>query len=103
MRFGRIRQPAILWTVFFRRQYETYAELGLMTHGISQQSTMNHSPDYDHLIKRGYRYYIDQCKKNLEELSVNDVADFEKENCLGIHDNRYGSSYRILTQVCGFS
>ena len=23
-------------------------------------------------------YYIDQCKKNLEELSVNDVADFEK-------------------------
>lgn len=53
-------------------------ELGLMTHGISQQSTMNHSPDYDHLIKRGYRYYIDQCKKNLEELSVNDVADFEK-------------------------
>lgn len=53
-------------------------ELGLMTHGISQQSTMNHSPDYDNLIKRGYRYYIDQCKKNLEELSVNDVADFEK-------------------------
>lgn len=53
-------------------------ELGLMTHGISQQSTMNHSPDYDNLIKRGYRYYIDQCKKNLEELRVNDVADFEK-------------------------
>ncbi len=53
-------------------------ELGLMTHGISQQSTMNHSPDYDNLIKRGYRYYINQCKENLKNLNINDVADFEK-------------------------
>ena len=53
-------------------------KIGLMTHGISGQSTMNHSPDYDNLIKRGYRWYINQCKKKLEELKVNDVADFEK-------------------------
>lgn len=42
-------------------------KIGLMTHGISGQSTMNHSPDYDNLIKRGYRWYINQCKKKLEE------------------------------------
>lgn len=53
-------------------------DLGLMTHGISQQSTMNHSPDYDNLIKRGYRYYINECKKNLAELNIKDVSDFEK-------------------------
>ena len=51
---------------------------GIMTHGISNQSTMNHSPDYEHFIKRGYRWYIDQCKKNLEEFKIKDVYDMEQ-------------------------
>ncbi len=51
---------------------------GIMTHGISQQSTMNHSPDYEHFIKRGYRYYIDQCKEKLAEHKIKDVYDMEQ-------------------------
>ena len=34
----------------------------VFTHGVSNQSTMNHTPDYDNMVKRGYRWYIDQCK-----------------------------------------
>lgn len=51
---------------------------GLFTHGVSNQSTMNHSPDYDNLVKRGYRYYIDECKKRLAEHEVHDVYDMEQ-------------------------
>lgn len=52
---------------------------GIFTQGISDQSTMNHSPDYDELVKRGYRYYIDQCKEKLENHVVNDVYDMEQK------------------------
>ena len=52
---------------------------GLMTHGISNLSTMNHSPDYDNFVKRGYRYYIDDCKKKLEDHKINDIYDMEQE------------------------
>ena len=52
---------------------------GIFTHGISNQSTMNHSPDYDNLVKRGYRYYIDECKKKLDSHEVNDVYDMEQQ------------------------
>lgn len=51
---------------------------GMFTHGVSNQSTMNHSPDYDNLVKRGYRYYIDECKRKLEEFSIDDVYDMEQ-------------------------
>jgi len=54
-------------------------DVGIFTHGISNQSTMNHSPDYDNLIKRGYRYYIDECKEKLAEHQVNDVYDMEQQ------------------------
>ena len=50
----------------------------VFTHGVSNQSTMNHSPDYDNLIKLGYRHYIDECKKNIAEFQCNDVYDMEK-------------------------
>lgn len=53
-------------------------DVGIFTHGISNQSTMNHSPDYDNLIKRGYRYYIDECKEKLAKHVVNDVYDMEQ-------------------------
>lgn len=51
---------------------------GIFTHGVSNQSTMNHSPDYDQLIKRGYRYYIDECKNRLAEHEIHDVYDMEQ-------------------------
>lgn len=58
---------------------QSIIDAGVMTHGIANLSTMNHSPDYDNFIKRGYRYYIDECKRKLEEHRVNDVYDMEQE------------------------
>ena len=40
---------------------------------------MNHSPDYDNFIKRGYRYYIDECREKLAAHKINDVYDMEQE------------------------
>ncbi len=42
---------------------------GIFTRGIQQCSTMCHAPDYANLVKKGYRYYIDECKKQIESLS----------------------------------
>ncbi|MGI6211805.1 MAG: glycyl radical protein [Anaerovoracaceae bacterium] len=53
-------------------------DVGIFTHGVSNQSTMNHSPDYDNLVKRGYRYYIDECKEKLANFTVSDVYDTEQ-------------------------
>ena len=53
-------------------------DVGLFTHGVSNQSTMNNSPDYDNLVFRGYRYYIDECRKKLSEFVVKDVYDMEQ-------------------------
>lgn len=53
-------------------------DAGIFTHGISNQSTMNHSPDYENLIKRGYRYYIDACKEKLARHEIKDVYDMEQ-------------------------
>ena len=50
----------------------------IFSHGVSNQSTMNHSPDYDNLIKRGYRWYIDYCKERLANHVVHDVYDMEQ-------------------------
>lgn len=49
-------------------------KIGVMTKGISQISTMNHAPDYDVMVQKGYRYYIDQCK---EKLALIDNMDIE--------------------------
>ncbi len=48
---------------------------GIFTRGIQQCSTMCHAPDYANLVKRGYRYYIDECKKQIE--SLNDQMTIE--------------------------
>lgn len=50
----------------------------VFTHGVSNQSTMNHSPDYDNIVKYGYRHYIDECKKRLSEHVCKDVYDMEQ-------------------------
>ncbi len=48
---------------------------GIFTRGIQQCSTMCHAPDYANMVKRGYRYYIDECKKQIE--SLNDQMTIE--------------------------
>ena len=72
----------------------------VFTHGVSNQSTMNHSPDYDNLIKLGYRHYIDECKKNIAEFQCNDVYDMEKEGELGSHDYCHGGHHQFFTSLC---
>ena len=52
---------------------------GILTHGISNQSTMNHSPDYDNFVKRGYKYYINKCREKIRELEIQDVYDMEEK------------------------
>ena len=41
---------------------------GILTHGISNQSTMNHSPDYDNFVKFGKDIYF-VCDVNMELVS----------------------------------
>ena len=42
--------------------------IGIFTRGIQQCSTMCHAPDYQNLVKRGYRYYIDKCREQIASL-----------------------------------
>ncbi|MGN0658413.1 MAG: glycyl radical protein [Emergencia sp.] len=42
---------------------------GVFTRGIQQCSTMCHAPDYQNLVKRGYRYYIDRCREQIAGLN----------------------------------
>lgn len=54
-------------------------EVGVMTKGVAKQSTMCMNPDYKMLVKYGYRYYIDQCRRKLAELE-NEEMTIEKMN-----------------------
>lgn len=51
----------------------------VFTHGVSNQSTMNHTADYDNLIKYGYRHYIDMAKEKLASQDFKEVYDMEQE------------------------
>lgn len=46
---------------------------GVMTKGVSKQSTMAMNPDYAEMIKVGFRHYINQCKENLAKLSEEEM------------------------------
>lgn len=54
-------------------------EVGVMTKGVSKQSTMCMNPDYPEIVKVGYRYYINECKRNLEALEQEEMT-LEKMN-----------------------
>jgi len=54
-------------------------KIGVFTKGISQLSTMNLAPDYDEMVKKGYRYYIDQCKEKLASLDDMDIETMGKK------------------------
>lgn len=43
-------------------------KIGVFTRGIQQCSTMCHAPDYENLVKRGYRYYIEKCREQIASL-----------------------------------
>ena len=54
-------------------------EVGVMTKGVSKQSTMCMNPDYPEIVKVGYRYYINECKRNLKALEQEEMT-IEKMN-----------------------
>lgn len=54
-------------------------DVGVMTKGVSKQSTMCMNPDYPELVKVGYRYYIEQCKEKLKSLAKEEMT-LEKMN-----------------------
>ena len=54
-------------------------EVGVMTKGVSKQSTMCMNPDYPEMVKVGYRYYIEECREKLETLEREEMT-LEKMN-----------------------
>ena len=59
-------------------EIDTMVDIGVFTKGVSNKSTMNHAPFYDEMIKKGYRFYIDECKKNIDELGEMDIEKMEQ-------------------------
>lgn len=57
----------------------TMIDIGIFTKGVSNLSTMNHAPDYDEMVKKGYRYYINKCKENIAALDDMDIDNMEKK------------------------
>ena len=58
------------------------AEIGIMTRGVAQASTMCHAPDYANLVKRGYKYYIEECKRRIAE--IDDCLLYTSEHLVAI-------------------
>lgn len=56
---------------------KTMIDLGVFTKGVSNLSTMNHAPAYYDMVQRGYRHYIDECKKNIAALDDMDIDKME--------------------------
>lgn len=54
-------------------------EVGVMTKGVAKQSTMAMNPDYPEIVKRGYRFYVDECKQKLADLEKEEMT-IEKMN-----------------------
>lgn len=57
---------------------DTMVDIGIFTRGVSNKSTMNHAPCYDEMVTKGYRWYIDQCKANIEALGNMTIEKMEK-------------------------
>ncbi|MGI6211921.1 MAG: glycyl radical protein [Anaerovoracaceae bacterium] len=73
-----LRQIANIWkghtfgdytdSIMTEEEHEL-VDIGIFTRGIQQCSTMCHAPDYENLVKRGYRWYIDQCREKIAGLN----------------------------------
>ena len=57
----------------------TMIDLGIFTKGVSNLSTMNHAPDYDNMVKYGYRHYINKCKENIAAIDHMDIDGMERK------------------------
>lgn len=54
-------------------EVQKHVEVGLYTTGSMNCSTGSHAPDYNLLMKYGYRHYLELCRKKLEEIGDVDV------------------------------
>lgn len=57
----------------------TLIDIGVFTKGVAHLSTMNHAPDYEEMIVKGYRYYIAKCRKNIADMDDMDIDSMEKK------------------------
>ena len=55
-------------------------ELGIFTIGSREKDTGANAPDYYNLVKRGYRFYIDECRKQIASLDNVDVDALGRKN-----------------------
>lgn len=59
------------------KEIDEMVDIGIFTKGVSNKSTMCHAPFYDELIVKGYRYYINECKKRMAEMEDMTVESIE--------------------------
>ncbi|MGM0113512.1 glycyl radical protein [Enterococcus sp. DIV0187] len=57
----------------------TMIDMGIFTKGVSNLSTMNHAPDYDNMVKYGYRHYINECKEKIANIDSMDINKMESK------------------------
>ena len=55
-------------------------ELGIFTIGSREKDTGANAPDHYNLVKRGYRFYIDECRKQIASLDNVDVDALGRKN-----------------------
>lgn len=57
---------------------DVMVDIGVFTKGVSNKSTMNHAPFYDEMVMKGYRYYIDKCKENIQKQEDMNIEEMER-------------------------
>lgn len=58
---------------------QRYEDVGIYTIGSKNCSTGSHAPDYNGIMKNGYRYYINWCKKQIEEIGDMNLDKMERK------------------------
>ncbi len=58
-------------------QLNEMVDIGVFTKGVSNKSTMCHAPFYEELVNKGYRPYIEECKRKMEEMEDMTVESIE--------------------------
>ncbi len=66
-------------SIMTQEEHELVEDYGVFTRGIQQTSTMCHAPDYENLVKRGYRYYIDELQAKLDALDDMDIENTDQK------------------------
>lgn len=60
-------------------EVQLHVDAGLYTTGSMNCSTGSHAPDYDGLMKYGYKHYLELCKQHLEEMEDVDIEKMKSK------------------------